>query len=95
MTSRAQNLLVFLGFIIIAGLGYYLYSEQKSNNLIGSQINNQIAAEASLFLEHLNELETLSLSGDIFSDPRFTNLVDFSEPINPQPIGRANPFVTN
>ncbi|MCI0533374.1 hypothetical protein L0Y49_04105 [bacterium] len=40
----------------------------------------------------LRELESMTISRDIFSDRIFESLVDFSVPIPEEPVGRENPF---
>ncbi len=86
---------MILGIILIAALGYYLMTQRSSSNLQGSVPNNQIAAESSTFLRRLNDLKSITLDDSVFSNPRFDALVDFSEPISPEPVGRINPFTTN
>lgn len=97
MSSRVQNLLMLLGIVLIAGLGYYLYTQNSATTLQNASVasRTQIAVESNLFLRRLNELKSISLDGAIFSNPRFNALVDFTEPINPQPVGKSNPFSTN
>ncbi len=95
MSSRVQNLLMILGIVLIAALGYYLMTQRSATGLQGSMPNSQIAAESSTFLRRLNDLKSITLDGSVFSNPRFRILVDFSEPITPEPVGRTNPFTTN
>ncbi len=40
----------------------------------------------------LLELRTVTLDGEIFSDPAFQSLRDFGSQIIPEPVGRPNPF---
>ncbi len=88
---------MLLGIVLIAGLGYYLYTQSSGSELQTASLSSrsQIAIESNLFLRRLNELKAISLDGAIFSNPRFNALVDFSEPVNPQPVGKPNPFSTN
>lgn len=95
MSAKIQNLIVILGVVLIAFVGYYLYTQNTNSTLMNGAVDNQVAVETSLFLERLTVLQGIALDGSLFSDPRFQNLVDFSEPISPQPIGRDNPFSLN
>ncbi|OIP77647.1 MAG: hypothetical protein AUK16_01390 [Parcubacteria group bacterium CG2_30_44_11] len=95
MSAKIQNLIVLLGIILIAFLGYYLYTQNANSQLMNGTIDNQVALETSLFLERLIILQGISLDDSLFSNSRFQSLVDFSEPIIPQPIGRDNPFSSN
>ncbi len=94
MSSRVQNLLMILGIVLIAGLGYYLYIQEGSTELAtGPGANRtQIALESAVILQRLNEIKQISLEADLFTNPQFQALVDFTEPIIPQPVGRPNPF---
>lgn len=85
---------MILGIILIAGLGYYLYIQQGSTSLATStgSDRSQIALESTVLLRRLNEIKTISLTGDIFTNQQFQSLVDFTEPIVPQAVGRPNPF---
>lgn len=92
MSSTVQNIIIILGIILIASLGYYLYTQSDSISLQNGQVNNQAAAETSQFLARLNELKSITLKADIFSDPRFQSLEDSSKVVVPVPVGRSNPF---
>ena len=95
MTPRVQNLLVILGIVLIAALGYYLYTQNAATTLVVGTVDNQVAVETGMFLERLNALKEVSFDTSIFTDPRFSALVDFSQPVTSQPVWRQNPFVTN
>jgi len=95
MSAKIQHLIDLLGIILIAFLGYYLYTQNNNSQLMNGTIDNQVALETSLFLERLIILQGISLDDSLFSNSRFQSLVDFSEPIIPQPIGRDNPFSSN
>ena len=43
-------------------------------------------------VETLLALRSVKLDGTIFSEPAFTQLQDYSQPIRQEPIGRENPF---
>ena len=94
MTSFVKNGLTLIGLIIIGGLGYYLFVMNGSSNLSiddeGGINEAQLASEQ--FLRQLEEIKKFELSDEIFVDQRFRSLVDFTEPIPSQPVGRENPF---
>ncbi len=95
MSATIQNLIVILGVVLLAFLGYYLYTQNASAQLANGTVDNQVAIETSQFLDRLVTLQGITLDGTLFADPRFQNLVDFSEPVVPQPVGRDNPFSLN
>lgn len=94
MSSSLQNILVLGGIMILAGLGYFIFVQNGSSELGNTQVENLAAAETVQFLQRLHELEQMSLDGSIFSDPRFTSLTSFTQPVMPEPYGKANPFVS-
>ena len=60
----------------------------STRNLAETQIlGNQIT-------QALIQIESLSLDKSVFSNPIFGSLVDRSEIISPEPIGRKNPFAS-
>jgi hypothetical protein len=55
-------------------------------NLADTQVlGNQIT-------QALIQIESLNLDKSVFSNPIYLSLIDKSEPIIPEPIGRRNPF---
>lgn len=78
---------------MIAGLGYYLLTQNQSSALNNMQVNSQAAVKTAESLRKVQELETIELDGSFFSDPRFNGLVDLTENIVPVPHGKSNPFV--
>ncbi len=93
MTARIQNLLILVGIVLIGGLGYYLYTTNSESLLQESATDNQAAAESAMLVRRLNLIKDVSFEATLFSDPAFTSLVDFSEPINQTSYGKLNPFV--
>ncbi len=92
MNSTLQNIFIILGIIAIGALGYYLFIQNNDISLQNAEIDNQAAAETSVFLQRLNELKLVRFDGVIFTDERFISLVDSTEVVVPVPTGRSNPF---
>ena len=95
MSSRLQNLIVFLGLIIIAALGYYLYSNNRDSvlSLNSDTVNTQVAIESAEFAERLEELKSITLDDSLFTDPRFQSFINYRPPVIEEEVGRANPFL--
>lgn len=93
MTPRVQNLLIILGIVLIAGVGFYMYTLNQDATLSVASVNTQAAAESAVFVKRLETLKTVNFSDTLFSDPAFVSLIDYSEPINPTAIGKTNPFI--
>ena len=92
-----KNKFLFIGVaILVAGFVWYGMSERQPEGLLTSEsgvggTTAQTAAEREL-LNTLLELRAIRLDGEIFSDPGFAALRDFSTDIVSEPIGRRNPF---
>jgi len=85
---------IILALGIVAALAFWLSisGEEPSNSLLtaeGSDTN--ISGERGV-IDTLLQLQSVSLSGTIFSDPSFAVLQDFGTQIVPESVGRPNPF---
>ena len=94
MNSLLKNSLIVLALLATAALGYYLFVLDNSGVVaVGNQrVTEQAELETQEFLQRLNELKDIELSGAIFVDERFRSLQDNSRPISPVSVGRSNPF---
>ena len=95
MTPFLKNSLIVLGLLCVGYFGYYLYITQSQAVITvdgNDSVSSQLTAETQEFLRRLNQLKVIELSDDLFTDPRFKSLVDYSTPILPSPVGRQNPF---
>lgn len=94
MTSIVKNGLTLLGLIVVAVLGYYLYTLQSDENieLAGDSDISEARVAGERFLRELNTIKNFELSDELFRDPRFRSFVDFTTPVPEQPVGRENPF---
>lgn len=95
MFSLLKQIFVILALLSTVGLGYYLYTQnfgalEDTTNAGGSA---GVAVEAASFLRRLNELKAIQIDKDVFSDPRFSYLIDVDSTVQPEPVGgRSNPF---
>ena len=94
MVSLIKNIVVIVGLLALAALGYYLFVLER-----GSTINSGLSAdvqqseiEAQEFLRRLEDVESIEISTAVFSDSRFQSLTDFSSEVDRVPVGRDNPF---
>lgn len=101
MKSSAQNRIlvgVVLSFVIILVVWFSVSSvaseQTPSSSLLTAQALQGSGASGvdADVVATLLQLRAITLSGTIFSDPSFSNLVDFGTEIMPEPIGRENPF---
>lgn len=78
--------------LIIIGGGYWYFTSQSSNDapLSGSvPTDSPVQSQFDLLV---NQLQPITFNTAIFSDPRFTALIDLTTPITPETPGRADPF---
>lgn len=92
MMSLVKNLFVILGLVLIAGLGYYIYTSNGSLGLQTDDTDLSIEAESTDLIRKIDSIKRISIDRRLFSDPRFTNLRSFATPVPVYPIGRDNPF---
>lgn len=92
MMSALKNIFVILGLLLIAGLGYYLYSTGGTFGLNTSERDLSVEAESAELIRKIDTIKRISIDESIFSDPRFTNLRSFASPVPVHSIGRDNPF---
>lgn len=88
-----SNILITVVAVILLGGGLYWYVTGQSGTdapltsvvMAGNPAQNQ-------FQMLVSQLQPISFNTDIFSDPRFTALVDITTPLVPEPSGRIDPF---
>ena len=88
-SSSIKTLLPLIGIFVVVMFLYNLFASGDSVSSPQELANINIGND---LLELRNELQEVSLERDVFSDPRFLNLNDFSTAIPSQPTGRPNPF---
>lgn len=82
-----------LSLIFVCFFAYQYWTKaDTSSQLISSGVGSTAGSIGSETLQILSELRTLKLDEDIFSDKAFRSLEDFSMELQPQPVGRNNPF---
>lgn len=92
MMSILKNLFVILGLLLVAGLGYYIYSSQGSLSPMTNDQDLNLEAESADLIRKIDSIKRITIERSLFSDPRFTNLRSFATPVPVYPVGRDNPF---
>jgi hypothetical protein len=95
MFSLLKQLFVLLALLATVALGYYLYSQNSGalEDTTNAGGREAVALEAASFLARLSELREIDLDAQVFSDARFSYLVDYAKAVEPEPVGtRPNPF---
>jgi len=89
MKSNTINIII-LSLIIAAGAYWYFFAG-TGNQAPLTQSSSGSAAQSE-FPVPVSELQSISFDTSIFSDPKFTSLVDITTAVQPEPIGRPDPF---
>lgn len=87
MVALGLATLAFAAYYFFAGSGTATISFSNNDAMMSSMLAN-----SQLFIDRRQQLELVSLDTSLFTDPRFTSLRSFAEPLQEQPIGRTDPF---
>lgn len=83
-------ILIIATLIVAAGAYWYFFTGTESAPpLTTTTSGNESEAQ---FQALVSELQPINFNTSIFTDPRFTALVDITTPITPEPTGRTDPF---
>ena len=91
MSSAMQNILVLIGLILVAVVGWYMYQENQRMTLDASPAQS-VQAEIQNFISTQNTLRNIDIDTSILSDPAFQVLDTVTGPIPTESTGRDNPF---
>ena len=94
LINKYKNYLVL---IFIAFLGYIAYSmffapDKEQEQLLETTEAKSIDVLGEEIIRAINQIQSLTLDESVLSDPILNSLIDLSEPIQPEPVGRRNPF---
>ena len=91
MSSLLRNSIFALGLVLILWLAYSIFFQNSDISSEGDQ-GGTLAHDSQELLARLRQLDQIKISANLFRDPRFQSLVDFHQEVQPEPIGRNNPF---
>jgi len=96
MFKKYKNIILVLVLAVLVFVGYRMIfgSPSTSSQTLQSQgaVSAEVAVAQQELLSTLLTLRDIKLQASIFEDPVFRSLEDFSQTLNPKPIGRRNPF---
>ena len=95
--SNPAKIIMVLVALLLAFVGFnYLKGDEESSpttGLVRENFDSSVGGgDNSEFLRVLKNLESVSLDGSFLATEAFTNLIDFSLELTPEPVGRPNPF---
>lgn len=79
--------LVIVGFVVYS----YFFTGGSQQPLTVQTPSANVAVDNDL-IALLSTLKSIKLDANIFSDPAFQSLQDFSQALVSEPVGRTNPF---
>lgn len=86
---------LILPFIVIIG-AFVLYTifikKEESTSLLKTEMPTSGDVLGTEIIKAINQISALELDREVFEDPIFRTLVDRSEVLRPEPVGRNNPF---
>jgi hypothetical protein len=95
MTDTLKNLLVLAGFIVVLGMGYFMFTQSSASTwslVQADEVSPVLLEKTQVFIERRSELEARTLDISLFQDPAFTSLRSYTTDIPDQPVGRADIF---
>lgn len=98
LLKKNKNIVIGVAAILLVALAYvFLFKGKEPAGqdllLVGTVGEAPEDMPRNQLLELLLQLRVLHLDENIFKDPIFTSLSDFSVELLPQPVGRNNPFL--
>jgi len=88
---KSNTIIIIVSTVIAAAGVFWYYSAKTGNEQPLTVLSSDNQAQAR-FQSLVSELQTVSFNTDIFSDERFSALVDIATPIAPETAGRLDPF---
>ncbi len=87
-----KNILIAIVLLAIGIAGFMYFGKSGTETSILISQNSKANSIGADILSALNQLDSLKLDESVFEDASFKTLVNFSRPIQSQPVGRNNPF---
>lgn len=88
----SKNKILLVALLLVAVVGYYIFMVGGDDPLTVSESGGEVTIGQEIIIE-LNRLKALrNIREDIFVNPVFVSLQDFTQQVVPEPLGRNNPF---
>jgi hypothetical protein len=93
MSTQIKIIIAVVIAIAVVGGGYlFFFSGSDSTTAVGPDDSQNASAAEQTFVDLSTKAQSISFDTSIFSDPRFTSLVDTRTTIVTVPTGRPDPF---
>jgi hypothetical protein len=90
--SKSKKIIVGIVILALCFLAYKVFISPSGEDLASANSASSGALVGQDILNLLESLKTVTINPEIFTGQAFQNLEDFTIVIQPEPIGRANPF---
>lgn len=87
-----HKLLALVILILLVGAAWWEFMQSSPAPILATTGTGTTDTQDAQLISTLSQLQSVSLSGAIFSDPGFLSLQDFTTQIVSTPIGRPDPF---
>lgn len=91
MKLNSNTVLAILAVLLVAAAAYWYFFTGTGNEPPLTSATPTTVARAQ-FEAMISELRLVSFPTGVFSDPRFSGLVDLTTPVTPEAGGRPDPF---
>ena len=96
MSPMLRNITLAGSLALIAGLGYMIFfgggGDETLLTVEGIGSTQVLSIEDQVFLNRLQELQTIKMDTSILNDERFVSLANFRRELVDENTGRPNPF---
>lgn len=89
-----RNVVIIIIITLLLGALAFWYFATTSGNQAPLSATATNSAAQTQFQGLVEELQSITFDTSIFSNPKFTSLVDITTPVSPEPTGRTDPFAT-
>lgn len=87
-----HKLMSLLILVVLIGAAWWEFTGSTPAPILSTQSADDSNSQDSEIVSTLLQLQAVSLSGTILSDPGFLSLQDFTTQIVSEPLGRPDPF---
>lgn len=96
-SSKATYILLAIIAVVTLGLFFYFQgtpNDDATSSLtsVGTDGSANAQEVGARVINILNQINSLKIDGEIFSDPAYMTLVDYTITVPEQNVGRPNPF---
>ncbi len=89
-----RNILIIIGIVILAAAGFiaygYFFASTPDAETVTMELGEDFVGKP--IIDELERIRNLKIDGTLFSRASYQTLVDRTVEVQPEPVGRDNPF---